>query len=166
MPRRRPRARDSPRRESPPRGGEHARGRERRPMARAAPPRRPGPERGVGLRGARARSTAHRARSRGRGRGARATPPEWARWGECPRRRSPVEDYRHEPREGGGGHGTVPPEQRKSCEADAPDLRGQERDERESGEKHEEQDGPRESHDGRMIANRGRMTEGVNRRTG
>ena len=77
-----------------------------------------------------------------------------------------MEDYRHQPREGRGGDGTVPPEQRKSHGANAPDLRGQERDEGKSGEEHEEQDGARECHDGRIITNRGKMTETLNSSTG
>jgi hypothetical protein len=68
-----------------------------------------------------------------------------------------VEDDRHQPGEDGNGHGAIPPEERETGHADAADVQRQQRYERKPGQKQEEQSGAREPHDGRIIANRGRI---------
>src|SRR6266699_2722638 len=75
---------------------------------------------------------------------------------------SPVEDHRHQPRERGGDDGTVPPQRGETRDANAPRLRRQRADERVGGEQEQKEGGARESHDGRIIANRGKMTEALN----
>jgi hypothetical protein len=74
---------------------------------------------------------------------------------------SPVEDHRHQPRERGGDDGAVPPERGETRDANAPHLRRQRADERVGGEQEQKEGGARESHDGRIIANRGKMTEAL-----
>jgi hypothetical protein len=73
-----------------------------------------------------------------------------------------VEDHRHQPRERGGDDGAVPPERGETRDADASSLRGQRPDERVRGQQKQEEAGARKSHDGRIIANRGKMAEALN----
>ena len=73
-----------------------------------------------------------------------------------------MEDHRHQPRERGGDNGAVPPQHGEARDADAAGLRGQRANERVGSQQEQEEDGARESHDGRIIANRGKMAEALN----
>ena len=73
-----------------------------------------------------------------------------------------MEDHRRQPRERGGDDGAVPPQHGKARDADAAGLGGQRADERVGGQQDQEEGGERESHDDRIIANRGRMAEALN----
>jgi hypothetical protein len=74
-----------------------------------------------------------------------------------------VEDHRRQPRERGGDDGAVPPQHGKARDADAAGLGGQRAEERVGDQQEQKEDGgERSSHDGRIIANRGRMAEALN----
>ena len=74
-----------------------------------------------------------------------------------------MEDHRRQPCKHGGDDGAVPPQKGEARDPDAAGLGGQRAHERVDGEHEQQEDGgERSSHDGRIIANRGKMAEGLN----